>query len=95
MSEIEKIKVRKFSKIFEKFGKNEILKNEILENSYKNFVQIVVSNVYWLMEIKLQIICLISFSGETIRSNYKNKTLFIFTTATILKRVGGSIAQRC
>jgi len=61
----------------------------------QNFVKIVVSNVYWLMEIKLQIICSISFSGETIRSNYKNKNLFIFTALTFLKCVGGSIAQRC
>jgi hypothetical protein len=65
------------------------------EMSEKEKNKIVVSNVYWLMEIKLQIICSISFSGETIRSNYKNKNLFIFTALFFLKCVGGSIAQRC
>lgn len=59
--------------------------------------KIVVSNVYWLMEIKLQIICSISFSGETIRSNLKKnkKKMFIFTTPIFINCVGGSIAQRC
>jgi len=48
------------------------------EMSEMEKIKIVVSNVYWLMEIKLQIICSISFSGETIRSNYKNKIIYFY-----------------
>ena len=79
MSEMRKVKVRKYNNILKRIGR--YFDFEKIPNFVKflqNNVKIVVSIVYWLMEIKLQIVCLISFSGETIRSNYKNNKIYLF-----------------
>ena len=98
MSEMRKVKVRKYNSILKRIGR--YFDFEKIPNFVKflrNNVKIVVSIVYWLMEIKLQIVCLISFSGETIRSNYTNNKIYLFLQRRprILNCVASSIARRC